>query len=95
VLTPEEFADSPANDAYGVVQQHRPGWLRSRGRTSIQDPAAGSVQLIVNGSRWGDVERLREIPLAEVVEIRYRAGQEATMRYGTNFSGGVIEVTTR
>ncbi len=49
----------------------------------------------MNGSRWGNVERLREIPIAQIVEIRYRSGQEATMRYGQNVAGGVIEVRTR
>jgi len=95
VLLPDEFEASPAHDAFGVVQQYRPQWLRSRGRTSFQDADAGLVQLYVNGSRWGEIERLREIPITEVIEIRYRNGQEATMRYGNNHAGGVIEVRMR
>ena len=95
VLLPDEFEASPARDAFGVVQQYRPQWLRSRGRTSFTNADAGLVQLYVNGSRWGDIERLREIPITEVIEIRYRSGQEATMRYGNNHAGGVIEVRMR
>jgi len=95
VLLPDEFEASPARDAFGVVQQYRPQWLRSRGRTSFQDADAGLVQLYVNGSRWGEIERLREIPITEVIEIRYRSGQEATMRYGNNHAGGVVEVRMR
>ena len=101
VLLPEEFAGTSARDAYGIVQQYRSAWLRTRTATSFQlqdstsGQRAGGVQVYVNGMRWGEVERLREIPLVEIVEIRYRSGSEATMLYGTNNSGGVIEVLTR
>jgi len=95
VLLPDEFAGTSARDAFGIVQQYRPAWLRSRGVTSFKDSTAGLVQVYVNGTRWGEVEKLREIPLVEIVEVRYRSGQEATMRYGTNHAGGVIEVRTR
>ena len=95
VLLPEEYAGASASDAYNVVRQYRPNWLRRRGITSIQDPGAGDVQLYVNTSRWGDVRRLSEIPIADIVEIRFRSGQEATIRYGPNHTGGVIEVKTR
>ena len=95
VLLPDEFAGTSARDAYGIVQQYRPAWLRSRGVTSFRDSTAGLVQVYVNGTRWGEIERLRDIPLVEIVEVRFRNGQEATMRYGTNHAGGVIEVRTR
>ncbi|HXO85112.1 MAG TPA: carboxypeptidase-like regulatory domain-containing protein [Gemmatimonadales bacterium] len=95
VLLPDEFVSTTARDAYGLVQQYRPNWLRSRGRTSFQNDSAGLVQLYVNGQRWGEIERLREISLVDVLELRYRNGQEATMRYGNNHAGGVIEVRTR
>jgi len=32
---------------------------------------------------------------AEIIEMRFRNGQEATMRYRTNHAGGVIEIQTR
>ena len=95
VLLPDEFAGTSARDAYGLVQQYRPVWLRVRGATSFQDQTEGQVQVYVNGTRWGDVERLRGIPIVDIQELRYRSGAEATMRYGANHAGGVIEVSTR
>ena len=95
VLLPDEFERTSARDAYGIVQQYRPQWLRSRGATSFMDASAGLVQVYVNGTRWGELERLREVALEDIVELRYRNAQEATMRYGTNHAGGVIEVYTR
>lgn len=95
VLTPEEYQGTTARDAYGLVQQYRAAWLRTRGRTSFNADSLGTLQVYVNGSRFGDVESLREIPILEILELRYRSGQEATMRYGTNHAAGVIEIKTR
>jgi hypothetical protein len=95
VLTPAEYQGTTARDAYGLVQQYRSEWLRTRGRTSFHADSVATLQIYVNGSRFGDVESLREIPIAEILELRYRNGQEATMRYGTNHPAGVIEIKTQ
>lgn len=95
VLTADEVAGSPAPDAYGLVLQYRPHWLRSRGRVSINLTSAGDLLVYVNSTRWGDVSRLRDIPAGDVVEMRYLSGPDATMRYGLNHAGGAIEVITR
>jgi len=94
VLTADEFTGSPAPDAYSLVLRYRSQWLRTRGRVSINLPT-DPLQVYINGTRWGDVSRLRDIPAGQVVELRYFNGPDATMRYGSNHGGGVIEVTTR
>ncbi len=95
VLNEEEFRNSTATDALRLVQQYRPQWLRGRGPSSILNPAAGQVQVYVNDTRWGNVSRLRDISAADVLEMRYLSGTDATTRYGTDHSGGVIQVTMR
>lgn len=95
VLNEEEFSQSTATDAYGLVQRFRPNWLRYRGPVSIQNPGAGQVLVYVNNVRWGTASRLREIPAGEVVEMRHLNGSDATTRYGKDHSGGVIQVTMR
>ncbi len=95
VLDEEEFSQSTAIDAYGLVQQFRPNWLRYRGPVSIQNPGAGQVLVYVNNVRWGTASRLREIPAGEVIEMRHLSGPDATTRYGKDHSGGVIQVTMR
>jgi len=94
VLTADEFNGSPAPDAYSLVLRYRSQWLRTRGRVSINLPT-DPLQVYINGTRWGGVSRLRDIPAGQVVELRYLNGPDATMRYGSNHGGGVIEVTTR
>jgi len=95
VLSEDEFVGTSATDAYGLVQQYRPNWLRGRGPLSITDPTAGDIQIYMNNSHWGDANRLHEIPAQDVVEMRILRGPDATMKYGVNHAAGVIEVVTR
>ena len=91
ILTKEEFEGSTASDAFGLVQQYRPMWLRTR-QTSSVDPTAGQVEVYVNGVRSGSVTRLRDIPARAVREMRYFSASEARMRYDATNGGPVIAV---
>ena len=95
MLLDDEFAGSTASDAFGLVQQYRPAWLHSRGPISVQNPTAGEIKVYVNNIQWGDVNRLREIPARNVLQMRFLSGPDATTRYGMDHGGGVIEVQTR
>jgi len=89
-----EIEASTALDAYALVQEARPIWFHTRGIVSIRDPGAGVVQVYLNGMQYGDVNRLRELQLIEVRQIRFYGAAEAQQRYGTGHAGGVIEVST-
>ena len=95
VLAEEEFASSTALDVYALVQEFRPNWLHTRGPVSIMDPTAGDLRVFLNGVKTGDVNRLREMRVSEVRELRFLNAGEAQMRYGLGNSGGVIEVWTK
>ena len=53
------------------------------------------VLVYVNEVRLGMVEDLRTIPTTQVQEIRYISATDATQRWGTGHSSGVIQVITR
>ena len=89
-----EIEASTALDAYALVQEARPLWLHSRGVVSIQDPSAGVLQVYLNGMQYGDVNRLREIQLSEIRQVRFYGAADAQQRFGTGHAGGVIEVST-
>jgi hypothetical protein len=89
-----EIEGSTALDAYALVQEARPIWFHTRGVVSIHDPSAGVVQVYLNGVQFGDVNRLREMQLSEIREIRFLDAAEAQQRYGTGHAGGVIDVST-
>lgn len=76
-------------DAYRAIERLRPGWLRSRGGLSGDQPV-----LYVNGSRTGNLSDLTSMRTSDIEQIEHMSGSDATTRYGTGHGGGVILVTT-
>ena len=91
-IIPSQLTDVTASTAYGIIQQLRPQWLRSRGPTSFLVPEGELPAVYMDNNRYGDLEVLRDIPINEILEIRYWSGPEATNRWGTGMVAGVIEV---
>jgi hypothetical protein len=89
VLTREEIATAHVDNAYDVVQRLRPQFLRARpsGMNSSAIPV-----VFVDGIRRGAPEMLRTLTSAIVEEIRFFSAAEATLRYGLDLEGGVIDV---
>ena len=95
VITAEEIQSASVSTAYEAVQRLRPTFLRGRGQTSITSSGSDLPVVYVNGLRSGSVEQLHTIPAQDVQTIRFISASDATTRYGTGHTGGVIEVTTR
>ena len=88
LITTEELGEYTTLSALDVIRRLRPRWLQSRGQTS--------VQVIQDGARLGDPQNaLRSIPVSDIAEMRFLSASDATMRYGTNYPGGAIEITSR
>lgn len=93
VLTVEEIRASSQADAYSLVRSVRPQWLRPRGPRSIN--MSGEIVVYLDGTRFGGANSLRQIPLTDVVSMRYMDSSTATQRYGTGHTSGAILVFTR
>jgi hypothetical protein len=89
-ITLETIQQSSYSNAFQLVQTERPGWLRPRGRSSVE--ANTGVRVYVNGMLRGGVRSLRQMPISEVREIRYYGSHDATTRFGTGNPQGAIEV---
>lgn len=74
-------------DVYSAIQRLRPTWLRTR---SGGDPMAH-----LDGNILGSARGLQAIRVADVQEIQFLNAADATTRFGTNYTNGVILVTTR
>ena len=92
LITREELTESAASDAYQAVQRLRPIWLH-RTAASLGGPA--DVLIYVDGQRFGASAALSRISINSIKEIRFHSPSDATQRWGTDHSGGVIEVITR
>ncbi|HYC52996.1 MAG TPA: hypothetical protein VEB19_17950 [Gemmatimonadaceae bacterium] len=94
LITRDELQQSTARDALGAIQTLRPDWLRGRGATSF-DAGVPEVVVYLDGARVGTREVLRQFATMHIKEIRYLGATEATQKWGTDHSGGVIEIVTR
>lgn len=96
VITGPEARETSAVDAFEVVRLLRPAWLRSRAAPSLSNPEATYARIYVdNVPMAGGTRDLRNIATGDIHEIRYLSPTEATTRFGTGHSGGVIMVMTR
>ena len=96
-LTLQEIQEVEAqyNNMLSVIENLRPAWLQTRGNVSLNLEGAGDVVVFVDGNRRGSVESLRQISPTNVGEAEYLNAREATTRYGTGYSGGIINIETR
>lgn len=93
LITAEELTEYATLSALDVVRRLRPRWLTGRGQGS---GGMNRPQVLQDGARLGDPENaLRSIAVSDIESIRYLNASDATMRYGTNFPGGAIVVTSR
>ena len=87
----QELSDQNVLDA---IRQLRPAWLRARTRPSIAaGETAGYPRVHLNGVPLGDIRELETIRVDEVRELHYMSGPDASTRWGTDYTNGVILVT--
>lgn len=86
-----------ASNALQIVQKLRPQMLRSRGLVSPNDMTgeASMPKVYVDNVSYGAIESLANINAAQVKEIKFIKGPDATTTWGTGHMGGVILVTTK
>ena len=97
LITRAQIEQMSVQDAYEMVQRMRPEYLREqRGANSLSRTAPPLLAVVyVDGVKRGGPDSLRGMRPAEVEEIRFMSGTDATTRYGTDHGGGAIEVKTR
>ena len=95
VLTRDEIAQAGVGTALEAVEQLRPQFLRPRGGASIRDGGTQAPpQVFLDGLEIGGPERLRDIPAAIILDIRYSPNRDTEVRLGSGQYGGVIRVRT-
>lgn len=96
-ITSQQMRDLQAqyDNMYNLIQRVRPSWLQTRGEVSFQDTDADLPVVFVDGVERGQPSVLRRIDPSNVGEAEYMSSRDATTRYGTGYSGGVIQISTR
>lgn len=93
LITEAEINQGVYQNALEIVQNLRPNMARPRGTTATAAPVP--VVPYMDGVRLQDLSALATIPASRVKEIRYINANDATTRWGTGHSSGVILVTTK
>jgi len=88
LITREELAPISQFSAFDAVRRLRPRWLSSRGGGRLPT-------VFVDGSARGEPSFLRQISADTVERMRFMSAPDATMRYGTGYAFGIIEVISR
>ena len=87
-----------ATNALQIIEQLRPQMLRSRGSSSLAPSATSDDALprvYVDDISYGNLNSLSNVNSTSIREIRFIKAGDATTRWGTGHTGGVILVTTK
>lgn len=95
VITRQQIVDSQVSNAHDVISRLRPTFLRSRGRTTISSGAPEYPEVYLDGQRYGEIESLKTLIVDNIKEIRFLNAADATTKYGTGHTAGIIEIVTR
>jgi hypothetical protein len=100
-IAEQEIRRSHARTISQLLHELRPHWLRARGTDviSVLNPNAGvhaanGVVVYLNGTPFGDLTSLDEIPIEQVTGIQFLDGPAAVLRYGTGNEDGAILLST-
>ena len=95
VITEEEIQKASATNAYDLIRTLRPTWLRARGVTSTREDNSGGLAFILDGIPVSSRDQLESLPPERIKEARYLSASDATTKYGTGYTSGVVEITTK
>lgn len=93
-LTYEEVRGAHVSDAWELVHNLRPAWLRTpRGATSFS--AQIETAVFQDGVRLGGLDALHDVPITTVRTLRLYTASEARQKFGGDTSAGAIEVLSQ
>lgn len=95
VITREQIDAVKASNMYDVIVRLRAEFLNDRGRTSIRTNATSRAVVFLNDQEYGVPETMRNIPPGRIESVRHFSGAEAVVRFGAQYGGGVIQLTSR
>lgn len=94
VITAEEITARPAQTLYDAVRALRPEWMMRNRPTALMPQQEGQLIVYVDGTRFGNVESLRQFVPSSVQTVRYYSPSAAEARFGPGHLHGAIEVIT-
>ena len=94
VIVAQELANYSTMMLADAIRQLRPRWMNVRGAPSIEFGGDRRVPVVVDGGAPQDWAILDSLRPDQVQSVRFHSAADATMRWGTGFPNGLIEVTS-
>ena len=95
LLREEILRDGEADaTAYELIQRLRPNWLRARGQVSLGSPEAAYALVYMNEVLYGGLMTLHQIPPGQIERMEFIRGIDASIRWGTGHTAGIISIVT-
>jgi len=91
-LTGDRIRETSAQNLYAAIRQLRPNWLSTRSRSSIMFEGSNRPIVYVNGVQHGELRTMNSMHVNDVARVQFISAPNATTRWGTGHSGGVISV---
>jgi len=92
VLSSEQLRQVEVGNLYDALRRLRPQWLRARGSASLVAPRGTEPVVYVAGIRRGELRTLQNVNIDQVRRVEFIDARDATTRFGTGHTGGVIMV---
>lgn len=94
VITQQELEQSGETNLHSAIARLRPAFLSTRGVSTVSGGDQG-VMVYVDGTKYGDVSSLDNLQVDDVKQIEFLNSGEATQRFGTGNTHGVILITRK
>jgi len=95
IISEYQLNQSGTNTAIEAIRRLRPQWLNYQAPTSVSNPNPGVPVVYVDRSFVGDLSTLNQMLVSQIESISFYKAPEAMIKFGTNRTGGVIDVTTK
>ncbi len=95
VITETEIRGAHEASIYDVIAKLRPQYLRDRGQIELINGARDVATVFLNAQEYGPIAIMRNVPAADIEEVRYYSGIDAVTRFGRYYGTGVIQLISR
>ncbi|MBV6522174.1 MAG: hypothetical protein MNPFHGCM_02320 [Gemmatimonadaceae bacterium] len=95
LITQAEIEYANVGTAYDAIKRLRPRMLQRRVGSSTDEGSAGEIVVYLDEAKYGYPDQLNSIVATSIKEIRYYSPSDATTKWGTGHTEGVIQVITK
>lgn len=98
LITRAQLQERGGDTAYQAIERLHRNWLQQNRRGAASLGESTFARVVVDGNPRGQRDGFRELELMsanDIESIRYFSASAATIKWGTGYMGGAIEVTMR